>query len=52
MKVVVVGQGYVGLPLSVRAAQVGHHVVAYDIDQNRMKRLLTADSYILSLIHI
>lgn len=46
MKVVVVGQGYVGLPLSVRAAQVGHHVVAYDIDQNRMKRLLTADSYI------
>lgn len=46
MKVVVVGQGYVGLPLSVRAAQVGHHVVAYDIDQNRMKRLLAADSYI------
>ncbi|ANI41946.1 nucleotide sugar dehydrogenase [Mycolicibacterium vaccae] len=46
MKVVVVGQGYVGLPLAVRAAQVGHHVVAYDIDENRMKRLLTADSYI------
>lgn len=46
MRVVVVGQGYVGLPLAVRAAQVGHRVVAYDIDENRMKRLLAADSYI------
>lgn len=46
MRVVVVGQGYVGLPLSVRAAQVGHHVVAYDIDEVRMKRLLTGESYI------
>jgi UDP-N-acetyl-D-glucosamine dehydrogenase len=46
MRVVVVGQGYVGLPLAVRAAQVGHQVVAYDIDENRMKRLLAADSYI------
>ncbi len=25
--VVVVGLGYVGLPLAMRAAQVGHHVV-------------------------
>lgn len=46
MRVVVVGQGYVGLPLSVRAAQVGHQVVAYDIDESRIKRLLTGESYI------
>jgi UDP-N-acetyl-D-glucosamine dehydrogenase len=46
MRVVVVGQGYVGLPLSVRAAQVGHRVVAYDIDETRMKRLITGESYI------
>lgn len=46
MRVVIVGQGYVGLPLSVRAAQVGHDVVAYDIDEDRMKRLLAATSYI------
>ena len=39
MRVVVVGQGYVGLPLSVRAAQVGHRVVAYDVDETRVKRL-------------
>lgn len=46
MRVVVVGQGYVGLPLSVRAAEVGHQVIAYDIDQTRVKRLLAAESYI------
>ncbi|MHA0289050.1 nucleotide sugar dehydrogenase [Mycobacterium sp. C3-094] len=46
MRVVVVGQGYVGLPLSVRAAQVGHHVVAYDIDESRIKRLQVGESYI------
>ena len=46
MRVVVVGQGYVGLPLSVRAAQTGHDVIAYDIDDTRIKRLLAAESYI------
>lgn len=46
MRVAVVGQGYVGLPLSVRAAQVGHQVVAYDIDETRIKRLVTGESYI------
>ena len=46
MRVVVVGQGYVGLPLAVRAAQVGHRVVAYDIDETRAKRLLVGESYI------
>jgi UDP-N-acetyl-D-glucosamine dehydrogenase len=46
MRVVVVGQGYVGLPLAVRAAQVGHEVVAYDIDEARIKRLLSGQSYI------
>ncbi|MCR8692917.1 nucleotide sugar dehydrogenase [Rhodococcus pyridinivorans] len=46
MRAVVVGQGYVGLPLSVRAAQVGHQVVAYDTDETRVKRLLAAESYV------
>ncbi|WP_416484394.1 nucleotide sugar dehydrogenase [Streptomyces sp. CL12] len=30
LRVLVVGQGYVGLPLAVRAAQMGHHVVGLD----------------------
>ncbi|WP_101951662.1 nucleotide sugar dehydrogenase [Mycobacterium sp. 3519A] len=46
MRVAVVGQGYVGLPLAVRAAQVEHDVIAYDIDEARIKRLLSGQSYI------
>jgi UDP-N-acetyl-D-glucosamine dehydrogenase len=45
-RVVVCGQGYVGLPLAVRAAQVGHDVVAFDIDEDRIKRLAAAESYV------
>ncbi|WP_145911340.1 nucleotide sugar dehydrogenase [Kitasatospora viridis] len=46
MKVVVVGQGYVGLPLAVRAAEVGHRVIGYDVDVARVKRLVIAESYV------
>ena len=43
---VVVGQGYVGLPLAVRAAEVGYRVVGIDLDPTRVKRLLAGESYI------
>ncbi|MEV6804624.1 nucleotide sugar dehydrogenase [Streptomyces sp. NPDC051132] len=46
MDVVVAGQGYVGLPLAVRAAEVGHRVVGYDVDTDRVKRLAAGDSYV------
>ncbi|MEV6806591.1 nucleotide sugar dehydrogenase [Streptomyces sp. NPDC051132] len=46
MDVVVAGQGYVGLPLAVRAAEVGHRVVGYDVDSDRIKRLAAGDSYV------
>jgi UDP-N-acetyl-D-glucosamine dehydrogenase len=46
MRVVVAGQGYVGLPLAVRAAQVGHAVVGYDVDEERVKRLVSGESYV------
>ena len=39
MRVVIAGQGYVGLPLAVRAAEVGHEVVGYDVDRGRVGRL-------------
>jgi UDP-N-acetyl-D-glucosamine dehydrogenase len=45
-KVVVVGQGYVGLPLAVRAAEVGHRVVGYDTDEARVKRLADGQSFV------
>ena len=44
--VVVVGLGYVGLPLAIRAAQVGHRVIGYDVDENRVKLLAAGESYI------
>jgi UDP-N-acetyl-D-glucosamine dehydrogenase len=46
MRVVVVGQGYVGLPLAVRAAEVGHEVIGYDVDAGRIKRLASGESYV------
>ena len=44
--VVVVGLGYVGLPLAMRAAEVGHQVVGYDTDEARVKLLGAGESYI------
>ena len=44
--VVIVGLGYVGLPLAIRAAKVGHHVVGYDVDATRVKLLDAGESYI------
>ncbi|MGR7001037.1 nucleotide sugar dehydrogenase [Yinghuangia aomiensis] len=46
MRVVIAGQGYVGLPLAVRAAQVGHDVVGYDVDTGRIKQLSAGESYV------
>ena len=46
MRVVVVGQGYVGLPLAIRAAEVGHTVVGYDVDTERIKSLADGQSYV------
>ncbi|NUR30428.1 MAG: nucleotide sugar dehydrogenase, partial [Catenulispora sp.] len=46
MHVVVAGQGYVGLPLAIRAAEVGHRVVGYDVDPHRVKQLAAGESYV------
>jgi UDP-N-acetyl-D-glucosamine dehydrogenase len=45
-RLVVVGQGYVGLPLAIRGAEVGFEVVGFDVDGDRIKRLSAGDSYI------
>ena len=37
-KVVVVGQGYVGLPVAIRAVEVGFPVVGYDIAPGARRR--------------
>jgi UDP-N-acetyl-D-glucosamine dehydrogenase len=45
-KLVVVGQGYVGLPLAMRAVEAGFTVVGFDVDTERIKRLAADDSYV------
>lgn len=45
-KVAVLGQGYVGLPLALRAVEAGYYVVGYDTDPGRVKRLEDAASYV------
>jgi UDP-N-acetyl-D-glucosamine dehydrogenase len=45
-RVVVVGQGYVGLPLAMRAVDAGYEVIGYEIDDGRVKRLLAAETYV------
>jgi UDP-N-acetyl-D-mannosaminuronic acid dehydrogenase/UDP-N-acetyl-D-glucosamine dehydrogenase len=45
-RVVVVGQGYVGLPLAVRAVEVGHTVVGFELDKDRVDRLRAGRSFI------
>lgn len=45
-KLVVIGQGYVGLPLAMRAVEAGFDVVGIDLDRWRVKRLDAAESYV------
>jgi UDP-N-acetyl-D-glucosamine dehydrogenase len=46
LRLVVIGQGYVGLPLAVRAVEVGQDVVGYDTDKRRVELLQRAKSFI------
>ncbi|MGA2210992.1 MAG: nucleotide sugar dehydrogenase [Acidimicrobiales bacterium] len=45
-RVVVLGQGYVGLPLAMRAVEVGHDVVGFDIDKGRVDLLAEGKSFV------
>jgi UDP-N-acetyl-D-glucosamine dehydrogenase len=43
-RLVVVGQGYVGLPLAMRAVEQGFDVVGLDVDERKIKGLLSGTS--------
>jgi UDP-N-acetyl-D-mannosaminuronic acid dehydrogenase/UDP-N-acetyl-D-glucosamine dehydrogenase len=45
-RVVVVGQGYVGLPLAMRAVEVGFDVIGFDTDKARIDCLRKAETFI------
>ena len=46
LRVAVLGQGYVGLPLSMRAVVAGHDVIGIDASTERAKRLAVGDSFV------
>ena len=45
-RVAVLGQGYVGLPVAMRAVDVGHPVVGFDVSLDRIGRLAAGSSYV------
>src|SRR5580658_1505454 len=45
-RVVIVGQGYVRLPLAMRAVEVGYDVVGFDTDESRIGRLAGGESFV------
>ena len=45
-KVVVVGQGYVGLPPAMRAVEMRFDVVGLDLDADTVERVAAGRSYI------
>ena len=45
-KVAIVGQGYVGLPIAMRAVEVGFDVVGLDVDQTRVENLQAGVSFV------
>lgn len=44
--VIVIGQGYVGLPLAMRAVEVGFDVTGVDVDRRRTDALLAGTSFV------
>ncbi|MGV9427106.1 nucleotide sugar dehydrogenase [Streptomyces sp. NPDC003656] len=46
MKIVVMGQGYVGLPLAMAAVDAGHTVYGFEPDEQRREQLVQGSSYV------
>ena len=45
-RVVVIGQGYVGLPVAVRAVEVGFDVVGFELDPRKVEGLTAGSSHV------
>jgi UDP-N-acetyl-D-glucosamine dehydrogenase len=50
-RVVIVGQGYVGLPVAIRACEAHFDVVGFDVAVDRVERLLAGESYVEDIGH-
>ncbi len=49
--VVVFGQGYVGLPVAIRAAEVGFTVIGFDVDERKIAGLRRGISHVEDISH-
>ncbi|WP_246096597.1 nucleotide sugar dehydrogenase [Paenibacillus sinopodophylli] len=47
--VAIIGLGYVGLPLALLFARKGFHVLGIDLDQHKIEKLSSGESYILEV---
>ena len=45
-RLVLMGQGYVGLPVAMQAVARGYSVVGFDVDEARVKQLNAGESYV------
>ena len=45
-RVVVIGQGYVGLPVAVRAAEAGYDVIGFEVDHRKVTGLNEGSSHV------
>jgi UDP-N-acetyl-D-glucosamine dehydrogenase len=45
-EVLIIGLGYVGLPIAVRAAEAGHHVIGLDLHQDKVDAVNAGHSYV------
>lgn len=46
LRIGIIGCGYVGLPLALRFAEVGHHATGFDIDPAKVAKLNSGETYI------
>ena len=46
MKIAIIGQGYVGLPLALGAVAAGYHVVGFDNSDSKVEMLTNGRSYV------
>ena len=50
MKVSIIGQGYVGLTISVGAANAGHQVNGFDIDDRLIQNLTQGETFVPGIL--
>jgi UDP-N-acetyl-D-glucosamine dehydrogenase len=51
MKVAIIGQGYVGLPLAIAATKAGHEVIGFDLDSELVTTLNSGRSHVEDILH-